>query len=61
VKLDSLLAAFKREVHDKQKIIDSDDEEDWYSLTLGWAIGKGLEPDDAHDFATHVRYRTDLG
>lgn len=56
-----LIVRFKKEVHDHSKEIDPDDSQDWHSLTLGWALGKGLPVKDAHEFATHVRYRTDLG
>ena len=52
---------FKTEVDDRAEAIDESQSLDWYSLTLGWAIGKGLEPDEAHDFACYIRYETDLG
>ncbi len=41
--------------------LDPNNEYDWYSITLGWAIGKGLTLDDAENFATYIRYQTDLG
>ena len=34
--------------------------EDWYSLCLGWALGKGLNPKEAHEFASHIRYNTNM-
>lgn len=34
--------------------------EDWYSLTVGWALGKGLTSEEAHEFASHIRYNTDM-
>lgn len=52
---------FKEEVNDKAKKVDPDNEQDWYSLTLGWAIAKGMSPNMAHDFATYIRYETPLG
>jgi hypothetical protein len=52
---------FKLEVHDRSNAIDHSNEQDWFSLTLGWAIGKGLSPDEANDFAFHIRYHTKLG
>ena len=52
---------FKQEVYDRAKYIDSAGEQDWFSLTLGWAIGKGLSPEIAHSFALHIRYNTELG
>jgi len=52
---------FKTEVHDKGHEVDPANELDWYVLTVGWAIGKGVKPEDAHDFARYIRYHTDLG
>jgi hypothetical protein len=56
-----LLDQFKSEVHDKSDQIDPFSEEDWHSLILGWAIGKGLTIEEAHVFANYVRYETNLG
>ena len=56
-----LLAAFKTEVSDRATEIDPENALDWFALTMGWALAKGLTPDDAHAFALHVRYHTDLG
>lgn len=58
---DDLQALFKSEVNDKSEAVDPDNVQDWFSLTLGWAIAKGLTPEDAHAFALHIRYHTDLG
>jgi len=55
-----LLPVFKAEIHDRASEIDPSSEQDWFSITLGWAIAKGLTPDEAHAFALHVRYKTDL-
>lgn len=45
---------------------DSDDsllyeESDFHSLTCGWAMAHGLNPTEAYNFATHIRYSTNLG
>lgn len=53
--------SFKIHVHNHGTEIDPDDEQDWYSLTLGWALAKGLSIEQSHKFATHIRYHTDLG
>ena len=53
--------AFESEMHLQGKEIDPDDELDWYSLTLGWAIGRGMKIEDAKNFASHIRYHTELG
>ena len=54
--LDSLAQVFKTEICDRSKEVDPENEYGWYELSLGWAIAKGLNIDDAHDFAIHVRY-----
>jgi hypothetical protein len=56
-----LLSLFKSEVDHRTSEVDPDDNQDWFSLTLGWAVAKGLAPQAAHDFATRVRYTTDMG
>jgi hypothetical protein len=55
-----LLHEFKKEVTDYSDSIDPEGEEYWKSLTLGWAIAKGLEHEAAREFAIYVRYNTDL-
>jgi len=47
---------FRKEVLDRVKQIDESEEQDWYSLTLGWAIAKGLTPGKAHDWSRYARY-----
>lgn len=47
---------FKKEVCDRSEEIDEDQEQDWFSLSLGWAIAKGIPPEEAHHFAVCVRY-----
>jgi len=60
-KQQALLKQFELEVYNKSDEIDPGDEKDWYSITLGWAIGKGETPAKAHDFVRYVRYSTKLG
>jgi len=55
-----LLYLFKKEVTDYSDSIDPEGEEHWRSLTIGWAVAKGLEPEAAREFAIYVRYETDL-
>ena len=45
---------------DKAELVDPSESEDWHSLTLGWALAKGLAPRTACEFATYVRYHTEL-
>jgi hypothetical protein len=54
------LRNFKRQVTDRGNQIDRHSEQDWYSITLGWAIANNMNPEEAHDFARFVRYHTDL-
>ena len=58
-----LTAAFKREVYDKIDVENEDDfmDEDFRSLTIGWALAKDLTVEEAFDFASYIRYETDLG
>lgn len=56
-----LAKKFKETVSDRYGEIDSAMGQDWYSLTLGWALASGLNPKDAHEFASYIRYETELG
>lgn len=51
---------FKLEVYNRANDIDPDDDQDWFSLTLGWAIAKGLSPEEAINFALYIRYDAKL-
>ncbi len=54
-----LIEQFKVEVHDANEELEPD--LDILSLTVGWAIAKGMKPGAAYDFALHIRYQTTLG
>lgn len=56
-----LIKQFTNEVVQHTNEIDPDGDEDWHSLTVGWAIAHGLEPELARKFAHHIRYKTELG
>jgi hypothetical protein len=56
-----LASTFKNEVNDRAMKIDPNQEYDWLSLTIGWALAKGLNPKPAREFATYIRYETELG
>ncbi|MGE3483513.1 MAG: hypothetical protein AB7L09_02155 [Nitrospira sp.] len=56
-----MIDRFKDEVHKRADEIDKDSELCWLSLTAGWALAQGMPPEEAYDFALHIRYRTDLG
>ena len=40
----------------KSRDIDPRDEQDWFSLTLGFFLGKGVPAEEAHDLSRYVRY-----
>jgi len=44
---------FESEILDKMKIVDPTYTENWFSLTYGWAIGKGLDLEKAYEFAMY--------
>lgn len=60
-----LLAEYKTQINDVAGDIDPHSEYDWFALTYGWAIAKGLsvgeDPKGAHAFAIFIRYNTDMG
>lgn len=58
--LEHFIPHFKREVSDRAKAIDPNGEWDWHSITIGWAIAKGMTPNDAIEFAIFIRYHTNL-
>jgi len=62
---DELTKQFKIEVHDKLdeniELQEEFQDEDFKSLTVGWAIAKGLSLEDALDFSSYIRYNTTLG
>ena len=55
-KFKQLHSQWVKEVCKKPKSVDKDNQEDWHSLCLGWAIGKGLTIKDAKDFASKADY-----
>jgi len=57
---DKLVEEYRAEVYDKANFIDPDDEHCWVSLTVGWALGKGLEFVEANDFAIQVVYHVEF-
>ena len=59
-KYQELIDQFKTEVDDRAEEVDPNMECYWQDLTIGWAIGKGLSPKDARDFARYIRYHTEL-
>lgn len=61
VPVELLMKQFTDEVHYRALQIDPDSNEDWQSITIGWAIAKGLNPADAVEFASYLRYHTDQG
>jgi hypothetical protein len=56
-----LLVDFRSEIYGRLCEIDPEGREDVFTLALGWAVAKGMEPRDARDFAIYVRYQSDMG
>lgn len=54
--LDNLLQEYRDTVSSKAEEIDPSNEQDWYSMCLGWGLAKGLSVEQAHSFALHVSY-----
>lgn len=51
-----LYELFKSEIINRANEIDPSSEQDWFSLSLGWAIGKGYSPKEAWEFSIYARY-----
>lgn len=47
---------FEKEVVLQSKEIDPNFDEDWFSLSMGWSIAKGMTPAQAHEFSIWLRY-----
>jgi hypothetical protein len=58
---EELVLLYKSEINDKAIEIDPNNEYDWFSLTMGWALAKGLSPIKALKFSSYIRYETELG
>ena len=52
---DELEELFRKEIVERAEEIDKDHSEDWFSLSLGWAIAKGLTPDQAYEFTLYLK------
>ena len=50
-----VLMAWKERVYDRTEETDPINEQDWYSLALGFALGLGFKPNEAHVIANHIR------
>jgi hypothetical protein len=51
---------FKREMWDFREEIDPQSIFNWVDLGLGWALGKGMDIEEAKDFAIHIHYHENL-
>lgn len=47
---------FKQEICEREKEIDPNEELDWFSMSIGYFIAKGLSVQDAFNLASEVRY-----
>ena len=51
----SFLDAFKKDICDDPKL-SKDEEMDWFVLSLGYFIGKGLSYEESYKLSIHLRY-----
>lgn len=56
LKYADILESFKTDICANAKTIDSEDEFDWYDLSIGYFLAKGLDIDAAVDLALIARY-----
>lgn len=49
-------ARMKEQLTDRSIEIDPQNEEDWNSLGLGWALAQGLEISEAREFVTRAHF-----
>jgi len=49
-----LITQWCKDVADHASEVDPGSEEDWGSLALGYALGKGLTPDEAHELCARL-------
>lgn len=59
--MDQITKEWKQDVYDRSDRVDPENGEDWYSLALGYALGKGHSPEFSIKFANYIRYETDFG
>lgn len=53
---EKLFKEFKKDVCLKAKEVDPGDEQDWFSLSLGYFLAKGCSPEESWDLSSEVRY-----
>lgn len=46
-----VLRTYGAEILDQADEVDPNNEEDWHSMAIGWAIAKGMSPEAARKFA----------
>lgn len=51
-----LRARMKEQLTDRSIEIDPENEEDWNSLGLGWALAQGMTINEAREFVTRAHY-----
>ena len=51
-----LRTEFHTNVFNARATIDPENNEDWFSLAYGWALGRGCDPKEANNFAIKVTY-----
>jgi hypothetical protein len=49
-------ARMKEQLTDKAAQIDPDNEQDWESMGLGWALAQGMTINEAREFVTSAHF-----
>lgn len=55
-----LLVSFVRDVYQKAEEVDPGSLHDWFSLSLGYFLGRGASSEVAHELALDVRFHDNL-
>lgn len=54
--MDPLLEDFRKEICESKEIIQATNDLNWFELSIGWFLAKGVDIDRAWDMAREVRY-----
>ncbi len=54
--MNKLLEEFKKEVCERAKEVDPQEELDWYALSIGFFLAKGATLEEAEKLAVEARY-----
>ena len=49
--IEELLKEWFENIYDNHENVDPNSDQDWHSMAMGYALGKGFSPDRAREFA----------